>query len=132
MTATLLETNERALKKRARQNSSDPEICCQKRDAVIKEKIMCNGCKLDYCLKCAGITHTLFEYLTQGEMEDFLWSCKSCKATFPSLDNITKSLKESLDKNDTRMTKFEDRVGKLESGKVNKHNSTGYERRNLQ
>ena len=65
-------------------------------------------------------------------MEDFLWPCKSCKATFPSLDNITKSLKESLDKNDTRMTKFEDRVGKLESGKVNKHSSTGYERRNLQ
>ena len=78
---------------------------------------MCNGCKSDYCLKCAGITHTLFEYLTQGEMEDFLWLCKSCKATFPSLDNITRFLKEPLDKNDTRMTKLEDQVGKLESGK---------------
>ena len=51
-------------------------------------------------------------------MEDFLWSCKSCKATFPSLDNITKYLKESLDKSDTRMTKLEDRMGKLESSNL--------------
>ena len=73
---------------------------------------MCQGCKLDYCLKCAGINYGLFEYLTQGDMEDFLWSCKSCKATFPSPDNITKYLKESLDKNDTRMTNMEDRMSK--------------------
>ena len=49
------------------------------------------SCKLDNCLKCA-----LFEYLTQGEMEDFLWSCKSCKATFPSLDNITYKIFETI------------------------------------
>lgn len=89
-----------------------------KRETVITEKIMCQGCKSDYCLKCAGITLELFRYLTQGEMEDFLWSCKSCKATFPSLDNITKYLKESLDKSDTRMTKLEDRMGKLEANNV--------------
>ena len=76
---------------------------------------MCQGCKLDYCLKCAGIKPQLFEHLTQGEMEDFLWSCRSCKSTFPSLDNITRYLKESLDKNDSRMNKLEDRMGKLEN-----------------
>ena len=116
--ATYIDPSESAFKKRARQDSSDPETCCQKCDSVITEKIMCQGCKLDYCLKCAGITHELFGYLTQGEMEDFLWSCKSCKATFPSLDNITKYLKESLDKSDTRMTKLEDRMGKLESSNL--------------
>lgn len=118
--ATSLEQSEIAQKKRARQDSSDPETCCQICNSVITEKIMCQGCKLDYCLKCAGINYRLFEYLTQGDMEDFLWSCKSCKATFPSLDNITKYLKESLDKNDTRMTKIEDRMGKLETS----HQST--------
>ena len=76
---------------------------------------MCQGCKLDYCLKCASINYRLFENLTQGDMKGFLWSCKSCKDTFPSLDSITKYLKEFLDKNDTRMTKIEDRMGNLET-----------------
>ena len=66
--------------------------------SAITEKIMCQGCKLDYCLKCGGINFRLFEYLNQGDMEDFLWSGKSCKASFPSLDNITKYLTESLAK----------------------------------
>ena len=115
--ATYIDPSEGALD-RARQDSSDPETCCQKCDFVITEKIMCQGCKLDYCLKCAGITQELFGYLTLGEMQDFIWSCKSCKATFPSLDNITNYLKESLDKSDTRMTKLEDRMGKLESSNL--------------
>lgn len=105
------------VKKRSRQDSSDPETSCQKCDKIIKEKIMCQGCKLDYCVKCAGITPTLFECLIQGEMEDFFWSCKSCRATFPSLDNITKILKDSQEKSNARMNKLEDRVSSLESSK---------------
>ena len=116
--ASYLDSNDSAMKKRARQDSSDPETSCQKCDSLISEKIMCQGCKLDYCLKCAGISHELFVHLTKGEMEDFLWSCKSCRATFPSLDNITKYLKESLSKNDVRMTKLESRMKKLETSNI--------------
>lgn len=115
--ASLNDPTSTYIKKRFRQDSSDPETSCQKCDRVIKEKIMCQGCKLDYCVSCAGITPTLFECLIQGEMEDFFWSCKSCKATFPSLDNITKILKDSQEKSNVRMNKIEDRISSLESSK---------------
>lgn len=115
--ASFSDSNNALLKKRSRQDSSGPETSCQKCDKIIKEKIMCQGCKLDYCINCAGITPTLFECLIQGEMEDFFWSCKSCKATFPSLDNITKILKDSQEKSNARMNKIEDRISCLESSK---------------
>ena len=72
--ASLCDTSNTFLKKRSRQDSSDPETNCQKCDKIIKEKIMCQGCKLDYCINCVGIIPTLFECLIQGEMEDFFWS----------------------------------------------------------
>lgn len=103
-------------KKRSRQDSSDPETNCQKCDKIIKDKIMCQGCKLDYCLACAKITPTMFECMVQGEMEDFYWSCRSCKATMPSLDNITVLLKDMQKESNERMARLESRVGVLESG----------------
>ena len=69
--ATISDTDSLA-KKRSRQDSSDPETNCQKCDKTIKDKIMCQGCKLDYCLACAKITPTMFECMVQGEMEDFI------------------------------------------------------------
>ena len=49
-------------------------------------------------------------------MEGFCWSCRSYKATLPSLDNITGLLKAIQKESNERMTKLESRVDKLESG----------------
>ena len=103
-------------KKRFRQDSSDPEAYCQKCDKLTKDNIMCQGCKLDYCLTCAKMSPTLYECLVQGEMEGFCWCCRSCKATMPSLDNITGLLKDMQKESNERMTKLESRVDVLESG----------------
>lgn len=103
-------------KQKSRQDSSDPETNCQKCDKTIKDKIMCQGCKHDYCLACAKISPTMFECMVQGEIEDFYWSCRSCKATMPSLDNITIILKNMQKESNERMTKLESRVGVLEMG----------------
>ena len=102
-------------KKRLRQDSSDPESCCQKCDKLTKESVRCQGCKLDYCVSCAKISPTLFECLMQGEMDDFYWSCRSCKTTIPSLDNITGLLKDMQKESNERMTRLESRVNTLES-----------------
>ena len=55
-------------------------------------------------------------------MEDFKWSCKSCKATFPSLENIScvlkdiqKKKKKKKKKTDRRIASLEERVTNVES-----------------
>ena len=115
MMTSFRDTNESALKKRATQDSSDPETCCQKCDAVIKQKIMCR-----LLFKMCWHNPHFIRIPYTGRNERLSGRVKV--ATFPSLDNITRFLKDSLDENDTRMTKLEDRVGKLKSGKesVNK------------
>ena len=49
-----------------------------------------------------------------GEMKDFRRSCRSCQATFTSLENITGVLKKIETKQDNRMDKLEDRIMKVE------------------
>ena len=107
---------ESLMKKRFRQDSSDPEAYCQKCDKLTKDNIMCQGCKPDYCLTCAKMSPALYECLVRGEIEGFYWCCRSCKATMPSLDNITSLLKDMQNEGKERMTKLESRVDVLESG----------------
>lgn len=76
--------------------------------------MICSGCKLFFCLKCARISENLYQCIMNGEMEDFRWSCRSCQATFPSLENITGVLKKIEIKQDNRMDKLEDRIMKVE------------------
>ena len=75
--------------KRLRIGSDETETGCQKCSHIIHESISFSDCKLSYCLKCAKIRETLYNCIKSGEMDQFMWSCASCKATFPSLENIT-------------------------------------------
>ena len=44
-----------------------------------------------------------------GEMKQFMWSCASCKATFPSFENITCVLSDlRIDEPDNRIKTIED------------------------
>ena len=66
-------------------------------------------------MACAKISPTLFECLRSGEMNDFYWSCKSCRTTLPALDNITGMLKDMQKDRNERMTCLETHVTSLES-----------------
>lgn len=48
-------------------------------------------------------------------VEDFEWSCRSCKATFPSLENISYVLGDIQRTTDKRITSLEERVTHFES-----------------
>ena len=101
--------------KRLRVPSDEESKCyCQKCDKEITEKMICNGCKLNYCLKCANITPTLYQCLQSGEMDDFMWNCKPCKSTFPSLDNLMGVMKDFQGKQEDRMCNIETRMTDME------------------
>ena len=47
-------------------------------------------------------------------MDHFIWSCRSCRATFPSLDNITRVLGDIQKITNSRMDAFEERLNTVE------------------
>ena len=102
--------------KRLRIGSDETEHECQKCSHIIHESISCSGCKLSYCLKCAKISETLYNCIKSGEMDQFMWSCASCKATFPSLENITTVLTDLRKSNDDRLDELDNRIKIIEDG----------------
>ena len=94
--------------------NDESETECQKCSAIVNESISCSGCKLDCCLKCAKISTIL--YRKSGEMDQFMWSCASCKATFPSLENITSALTDMRKSNDEKLNELDNRVKIIEDG----------------
>ena len=103
--------------KRIRVGSDDLETECQKCSNIVSESITCSGCKLGYCLKCAKISETLYKCIQSGEMDQFMWSCISCRATFTSLENIASALTDLRKSNDDRIGELENRVKEIEEGK---------------
>ena len=81
---------------------------CNKCEFLYEKSISCSGCKLSFCLKCAKVTEALYNCIVAGEMDDFHWTCRSCKSTFPSLQNISASLDDYKGKYDYRMTNLEE------------------------
>lgn len=104
------------LSKRMRQDSGeeDSESVCQKCDNIVSDKIMCTGCKLYYCLKCASVSRSLYACIKNGELENFHWTCPCCKSMFPSLDNIASVLQDIQSKQDARLSGLEDRMTRIE------------------
>ena len=49
-------------------------------------------------------------------MEQFMWSCPSCKATFPSLENITTVLTDLRKSNNERLDELDNRIKIIEDG----------------
>ena len=104
--------------KRPRQGSDDTNTSaemCQRCEYVADKTIACSGCKLIFCTECAKISNTLYKCLMEGELSDFHWSCKSCKSSFPTLQNIAGSLEEIQKKHSNRMDGLENRMGNLET-----------------
>ena len=68
-------------------------------DYVADKVITCSGCSLSFCLKCANVSKTLHQCIME-ELENFHWSFRSCKATFPTLQQISSSLQDITGKHD--------------------------------
>lgn len=116
-TGYLGKTDGRNDNKRQRPGSSDDDCSaylCQKCDESTHDKITCTCCKLHYCLRCAKITALLYQCIRNNELENFHWTCQGCKAMFPSLENISGTLKDIQVKHERRMTLLEGRMDKLE------------------
>ena len=47
-------------------------------------------------------------------MENFMWSCRSCRATFPSLENISCVLKDIQKPTDKTLESLDARVTNVE------------------
>ena len=77
--------------KRQRKDSSEDEsgFMCQKCDYIVAKVLACSRCKLSFFLRCANISKILHQCFLDGELENFHWTCRSCKAMFPSLQNIS-------------------------------------------
>ena len=103
--------------KRPRQDSSEDDsgFMCQRCDYVADKVITCSGCSLSFCLKCANVSKTLHQCIMDGEPENFHWSCRSCKATFPTLQQISSSLQDITGKHDARMSSIENRLDRFEN-----------------
>ena len=103
--------------KRPRQDSSEDDsgFMCQRCDYVVDKVITCSGCSLSFCLKCANVSKTLHQCIMEGELENFHWSCRSCKATFPTLQKISSSLQDITGKHDARMSIIEVRLDRFEN-----------------
>lgn len=102
--------------KRPRQGSNEEGsiLICQKCDKEVKEKITCTGCKLHYCLQCAGVSVELYQCIQKGELNRFHWTCTCCQSMFPSLENIAGAIQDIQNKQDSRMKHLEDRMDKVE------------------
>ena len=113
-TANRAERGYQSKRYRVGSDESEAEIQYQRCDNIVVERIACSGCKLEYCLECANVSKTLFSLIIEGELEDFKWSCRSCKATFPSLENISYVLGDIQKTTDKRITSLEERVTHFE------------------
>ena len=103
--------------KRQRQESGDQDqsgTICQKCDLLVAKAIDCAVCKLAFCLGCAKISKTLFQCLMEGELDNFHWTCRSCRSMFPSIEGISSSIKDIQKQHDHRMSRMEERMTKME------------------
>ena len=95
-------------------DSNNSGYICQKCELLVEKIIECSGCKLIFCLRCGKISESLYNCLVAGEMEDFLWTCRSCKSTFPSLEKILATLDNIKSKYEFRMSNLEEKVDNLQ------------------
>ena len=89
---------------------------CNKCEFLYEKSVSFSGCKLFFTVKCAIVTEALYNCtcIVAGEMDDFHWTYRSCKSTFPSLQNISASLEDFKGKYDYRMTNLEEKVNHIE------------------
>ena len=101
-------------KKRQRPGSREDLVCGKCDQEVDLNDLSCSGCKIIFCQKCTGLSKPVYACVRSGELSDFMWSCRSCKSTIPTLENISLSLKDIQTSNATRFGQIEERLEKVE------------------
>ncbi len=111
------ENRAKITKKRSRTSPSNLFNTCVRCDNEINTGsafLECNGCKLNFCLRCTGLSRSVYNCISSGELDEFQWACTSCKTTAPTLENINSVLMDIKCQQETRMTHIEDRMDRLE------------------
>ena len=49
----------------------------------------------------------------EGELDNFHWTCRSCRSMFPSIESISSSIKDIQKQHDHRMSRMEERMTKM-------------------
>ena len=101
-------------KKRQRPGSREDLVCGKCDQEVDLNDLSCSGCKIIFCQKCTGLSKPVYACVRSGELSDFMWSCRSCKSTIPTLENISSSLKDIQTSNVIRFGQIEERLEKVE------------------
>lgn len=92
---------------------------CPKCEATISDKslaVTCGICELDFCLDCSKVPKQMALALSEDTLQNFMWTCNSCKQNFPSLTGISAQLKSIEDTTYKRLSKLEDDVHDMKTG----------------
>ena len=92
---------------------------CPKCEATISDKslaVTCGICELDFCLDCSKVSKQMALALSEDTLQNFMWTCNSCKQNFPSLTGISAQLKSIEDTTYKRLSKLEDDVHDMNKG----------------
>ncbi len=122
--AVITENQEQHAETTLRMSTADQPKSCGKCDKKFKAKdkcIRCATCKLNFHIKCQGVSEANYEFLKVDE--NILWFCNSCKQTtrgmIENLSNVEKrvtaleiKIDSKADKEDVE--KLEERVTNLE------------------
>ena len=122
--AVITENQKQQAEATLRMSTADQPKSCGKCDKKFKAKdkcIRCATCKLNFHIKCQGVSEQNYEFLKEDE--NILWLCNSCKQTtrgmVKNLSNVerrvtalevqmdSKADKEDLQKLDERVTSLE-------------------------
>ncbi len=122
--AVITENQKQQAEATLRMSTADQPKSCGKCDKKFKAKdkcIRCATCKLNFHIKCQGVSEVNYEFLKEDE--NILWFCNSCKQTtrgmVENLSNVEKRVtalevkidskadKEDLQKLDERVTSLE-------------------------
>lgn len=74
----------------------------------------CSVCDLDFCVPCTGISSAMHQALQESKENNLLFTCKTCKQTFPSISKVNRSLSNLDRKNDIRLDNLESKIDNLE------------------
>lgn len=103
--------------KRTKQSPQGLMTTCARcdNDLDTQYSLPCQGCRLVYCMRCTGLTKNALRCIINGEFGDYQWSCMSCKATEPTLQNIQEALGEMKIRQEERIARVEEKIQFIET-----------------
>lgn len=114
MESLFVRNNNAASTKRSRYSPDVTKICSRCDSELTNDNMICNGCKLKYCIRCTELTNAAYSCIKNGDLGDFQWNCRACKAVVPTLEHINNVLGDMQKKQEVRLEHIENRLDTME------------------